>query len=219
MILRCLVYYNIAYAIYFLLLFSAQNVFSQELKKEPRTSSLDLSYNWAHTGQNISANWSIGIKKNYLIAMGLKYHLNIIATDNQNHAYKNRFYSRSFNERFGLNLGYSYFIKLSFNEIQPYFFSILQSSYFGTRNEFLYGVDSRIVKWVSYREPFFVFENEMGIGLRLRIFNRVFINQSIGIGVMTFIRNNFPLDPKNYSQVYDDWELASIKRFGLSYDF
>jgi len=179
---------------------------------------IDIHYNWAHIGNNISINYNHYIGR-HAVTLGIKKHYNEPITDNQGYVYKKRGYAQNNKESIGLNIGYRFDILKNREIVTPYFFFQSQISNLRFRRvyENIDIVDNKptISEYTTITSPRFITENVIGIGMTTKIFKNFYLNQSAGIGVSTFKSKDDGYYPASANKTVSD--PASLIRMGLTY--
>lgn len=171
---------------------------------------------------DIGRNFTLSIKKdinNHSFLFGIKYNINKIIHDNQNNVFRKRFYATNFVEHFGFDLGYQYNFTLKSSHVKPFVFYCLQFTDSHTRNLmfFPYGYMPNgqfvYIRILDFFGPTIALEHNIGIGLNVKLSNRLFLHQKIGVGIVNFIN----IDEKHVGA--SNWEFGSIISIGLGYRF
>ena len=169
----------------FILLVNSVLLFSQQNK------GINLNFNWAHSGHNIEASYSIK-KNNDVFNIGAKYLLNIPYSNNRFFVFKDRYHAVKFYEHFGLIAEYNRVFNINQSDIKPYMFINIQYlrannydptllSPFGMYNNYqLYIGDS------VNSGPYPVIENNIGIGIKYQLYRNVDFNAKAGAGIGFF---------------------------------
>jgi hypothetical protein len=179
---------------------------------------LDLigSFNSVHIGRNLDLTLKKDIGK-HAVLFGLKYNLNKLVTDNQNNVFKKRFYATSLEEHFGFSIGYQYHIKLRRSSLSPFLFYDFQFTNSHTRNRmflpYCYDTSGVVLfkEHLEYFGPTIALEHNLGIGLTIDIFKRLYLYQKIGGGIVDF----FNVDARMLGGSH--WEFESILSVGVGY--
>jgi len=186
----------------------SQNVFSQ----------LDLiaSFNSVDIGRNLSINIKKDIKK-HSILFGVKYNINKIVHDNQNNVFRKRFYATDWQEHFGFILGYQYNFLFKSSPIKPFAFYDFQFTKSHTRNlmylpyDYDFNGDVLYKQYLEFFGPTIALEHNIGLGVDIKIINRLFLYQKIGVGVVTFHNIDKSIVGSG------NWEFGYIISVGLGY--
>ncbi|MES2566906.1 MAG: hypothetical protein V4565_08565 [Bacteroidota bacterium] len=157
-------------------------------------NEIDVNYNWSHIGRSLNLNYNHYFGR-HAIAIGIRQHYNNGAiTDNQNYVYKNRGYATNFRESIGLNIGYKFDLLKKHKYLMPYIFFQSQISNISFKriheNPEIWDNTLIIQRYTETSKPLFVTENYVGFGLKVRLYNNLFLNQSIGVGIATFAGEN-----------------------------
>lgn len=175
---------------FFLLLFVAFPVSSQSANQ-----GLGFYVNQAHVGLNVGADWRYSFSEKYTGYIGLKYMGNRIIKDNQNYAYKSRFYATAAAEHIGARIGIQRNLKLPKSGIRPFVFYQLQFTRSHLRTTALQ-IDTftinqpnpQLVVQVTEintvsREQITSLESTIGIGFQVQLFGPIDLRLSGGLSV------------------------------------
>ncbi len=187
------------------------------------SSGIRLNYNWSYIGKNIDMSFQKSFKNNTVYA-GFKYYLNIPFKDNQNNVTKNRYYSATFIEHFGLTAGYEYRINIKNSDLTPFIFYNFQ---FSDNRIYDYNIimpfnfyNGKMLykKYPDiYTNPMPVIDNNIGIGLKFKLYKRIYVSARAGIGIGLFYFDSS--SPYSWGQSHWDWELTTFFNIGLIYYF
>lgn len=193
---------------------------SSIVEAQNSSNSVDLLYNYSHIGQSISANWNFNCGEKHTFVTGIKYHMNMPINDNRGFLFRHRFYSENAFQSLGLNLGYERHFKFNESAIEPYVFYLLQASH-GMRARFTTEVCDT-VNWnvehrTAYTGQLYSLEHGIGVGFTVKACKNLYLNQSVGIGVVNIWEKFTGLFDKTYYNY--SWEIADVYRVGLTYKF
>jgi hypothetical protein len=152
--------------------------------QEPKmklNKSLDLSYYSTDVGTNICAEYNFNFEKQSLY-IGVKCHINRYIKES-GYAYHHQFYADHPLEFIGVSLGYKYFLKDINPYVSPYIVYNFQYANLWTKNRFINDYGSQ---FVIIDGPYHTIENCGGLGLKVKLTERLYLNQSAGIGVAMF---------------------------------
>ncbi|MBL7894658.1 MAG: hypothetical protein JNK50_05125 [Bacteroidia bacterium] len=169
---------------------------------------LDASYYNLHTGHSVNLEVRRTFK-NHSLLLGLSCHLNHYIQNSQ-YAYLKQFYATTAFNRFGLTAGYEYKIKEVNPYVQPYIFYNAQLTHMPTLHRYNL-TDSLGMTYVSeakISKPITGLVNTLGVGLRIKLSEKLYLNQSIGGGVFLI---------HDADKNYKGWELGYQWRMGLTY--
>ncbi len=179
--------------------------------------NITSSYNSVHIGRNAN----IGVAKNlgnHSIGIALKYGFNSVTANNYNEIFKKCFYAVNLVERFGFNLDYHYNFNLEKLAITPFVFYNFQFTNSHTKNKgylpYTYDPITNIVLYEKYGEffgPTIALENYVGIGYRVDITEKIYINNKIGFGLVSY----FNVDNRILGA--GNWEFGRVFSIGIGY--
>ncbi len=185
-------------------------------------NEIDVNYNWSHIGRSLNLNYNHYFGR-HAISLGIRQHYNNGAiTDNQNYVHKNRGYSTSFNESIGLNIGYKFELLRKHEYLMPYLFFQSQISNIRFKNTYEhYETNSNNIyssQTTEISKPVFVTENYIGIGLKVKLYKNLFLNQTIGVGIATFTGEETKGTLFN-KPINSNIEFSHSIKIGLIYQF
>lgn len=186
-------------------------------------SDLNLAYNDTHSGRSLVLTISKTFHEKNEIGIGVRYNINKLAhDDDQMNTYWNRQYATSFLQHMGMEAFYHRYIIPQWQYAKPYIFYDLQLSHSDTRNRMYlpviqheeYGILYR--KVIEYFGPFTWIEQTIGIGLKTKLTERLYLNQKGGGGIIFIIGKDdqLPSTLNNFQ-----WEFAGLYQIGLTYRF
>jgi len=187
-------------------------------------NELGATFNSCHSGRSVDLLYGKQLTEKSKIAVGILVNINQITHPDDLELYhKKRLCATSFTEGFGIHANYNRYLNLSVFKQSVFLFSDLQLKYSGTRNveykkvyydsinelQFYDGV-------VNYYGPFLWMQNTYGVGMDVRIIDRLMLRQKIGFGVEYI----YGPDQKYSNGKKKSWlEPAFIFNIGLVYQF
>lgn len=193
--------------------------------------SIDIGFNSTHSGRNITAQYELLKGKNEF-SFGLGININKLAqNDDQNNFYKKRLFATEVAHYLNLNFTYQrYILSNKIRNIEPFVFYDLQAKYSTTRSRLIlpHAFDSTLVvnkpeQGILYREtienfgPFAWLENNIGIGFKAMITERLYIKQRFGVGVDLILGYDDQILYRRFS--WFDWEFSTLMQFSVGYKF
>lgn len=164
--------------------YSQKDSIGSRFKKE-----IDVNYNWALIGRNLSVNYNQYIGRHALI-IGVKQHYNTPPESTQFFVYKNAGHAENFIESIGLNIGYKFDLLKHHDYLMPYLFFQSQISNIRYRRSWTTIVNDQNGQYISRNtettDPLFTTENIIGFGLKVKLYKNLFLNQTAGLGIATF---------------------------------
>lgn len=207
------------FIIVFICLCVLKNYSQSDSIKRINKKEIDVNYNWSDIGRSLNINYNHYFGR-HALTVGVKQHYNSVITDNQSYLYKKRGYSTNFQESIGLNIGYKYDLLKKSSFFMPYLFFQSQISNIRFKNTYenietsSSGLYIRTISEIT--EPIFVTENYIGLGLKIKLFKHLFLNETIGGGLATFkgehTNGRFLKNPINYNI-----EFSHSIKIGLIY--
>lgn len=193
------------------------------LKLSKSRNSFDILYNWSGIGTNLSLNVSHQFNK-FSPFIGLN-----ILTNSPEHVYRAGFafrkkaYSDFFEERIGLNIGFMYHIKVKPNYLHPYFIFSSQFAYTRIKNTGSYnyfdGTSHVNYHYNIISDKFFITENTIGFGLKTKLNDKLFLNQSVNVGICSYANKNIYSSGIFKNTVHFLLEPSLSLRLGFTYKF
>jgi hypothetical protein len=174
-------------------------------------------------GGSLEFDYSYSTGSNNSIYAGVRYRsFEVrIVEDTKNWMFQDRFVPVEVYQNFGLILGDEYYFTIPQSKLRPFLFYHLQMAYMGIHNEFTEhfgytdeGYEIFIVNPVD-ADPMFVFENNLGLGGKVKLYKNLDFAFRIGAGVAVI-----NLTDPNYrvpAGVYTDF--SKMGSLGLSYKF
>ncbi len=201
------------------------SVFSLSLYSQ----DLGINYNSTGAGRNITINYTKNINHN-AISIGIGYNINSIRQpDDEANIYYKRLYATKPVQYLNCNLSYQHDIFYNLKNIHPFVFYDLQIKYSTTRSSMYlpYDYDSTYLNtanpedgilyknYIAYFGPYTWIENSIGIGFKVDITDRFYLQQRIGAGIH-FIYGygsgkNLVVKRKT------DWEFMGLLNVGIVY--
>lgn len=181
---------------------------------------VEILYNRAHSEQNLSLNYTHYFGRHAVFG-GIKLHFSTKITANNSLFEEWTFYTASFEDRIGLNVGYKYeLLRPEVKRIvRPYVFYQLQfPGSLSARRTYTYTDPNNptvVQRETLVTQIYNIFENTAGIGITSRIYKGLSANVSTGLGAVTFVNRGVSADPD--ADVFT--ERAITFRAGLLYQF
>ena len=198
----------------FILFANSVLLFSQNNK------GINLNFNWAHSGHNIEASYSIK-KNNDVFNIGIKYLLNIPYSNTWLYSFKDRYHAFKFYEHFGLIAEYNKMFNINQSDIKPYVFINIQYLRANNYNPKLlspFGIYNNRQLYIGdsvNSGPYPVVENNIGIGLTGQLYKSINFIAKAGAGVGFFYMGKDGwLLPDGWH-----WEVTTLFSVGLIYNF
>jgi len=185
-----------------------------------------IDYNSTGTGRGITASYSKK-NQNHELGWGLGFNINKLAhPDDQNMMYYKRLYATEPIHYLHANFYYHRYVFNSLKNLNPFLFYDLRLKYSTTRNRMLlpHSYDSSIVsdkpeEHILYVErienfgPFTWVEQNIGLGYKIEIGKKVYIQQKIGAGTMFVLGHEDKILKKRFE--WFEWEFAAIISVGV----
>jgi len=192
------------------------------------SQSVGINYFSTGTGRNITANYGF-TKNNNEFGLGLGYNINSIKQpDDQSNIYYRRLFATRPIQHLNFNLFYHKYFLTKLNHIQPFAFYDFQMKYSTTRSSMYipYAFDSTIVantpdekvlyrEYIEYFGPFLWVENAIGIGFKVNIYKKWYLQQMAGLGIHIILGydNRLARNEDNWC----DWEFGGLFNLGIVY--
>lgn len=204
----------------FILFFFSLSLYSQDI---------GLNYNSTGAGRNITVNYA----KNFshkTISVGVGYNINSIRqTDDEANIYYKRLYATKPLYHININLSYYHDIFYNLKHIKPFIFYDLQIKYSTTRSSMYlpYSYDSTYLntsnpdegimykKETPYFGPFTWFENSIGVGFKVDITDRFYLQQRFGAGIYLIYGYGSGKDLVLKRKM--EWEFMGLLNIGIFY--
>lgn len=169
---------------------------------------VDASYYNLHTGHSLNLEMRRTFK-NHSLLLGLSCHLNHYI-QHSSYAYLKQFYATTPFNRFGLTAGYEFKLKEINPYVHPYIFYNAQLTQMPTlhRYNLTDSLGATYVSEAKISKPITGIVNTVGFGLRIKLREKLYLNQSVGGGVFLY---------KHTDRNYQGWELSYQWRMGLTY--
>ena len=207
--------------IFFSVLFVSNTVFCQNLL---------IGFNSTGAGRNITATYSKEFGNNEF-GLGLGVNINrITQVDDQFKVYYKRLYATEFTHYLNFNVFYQIYIFRNLKNIKPFVFYDLQIKYSTTRNRFFlpYAMDTTNVsnnpeenilykEYIEFFGPFTWVENTIGIGFKVNISDKWYLQQKLGFGTYFILGYDDQLFNKMFN--WFEWEFAGLFQVGIGYSF
>jgi hypothetical protein len=202
-------------ALLLVIFFTVFNLFAQE-----RKNSVSIYGQQSFIGGSLEFDYAFSTGKTNKVYAGIRYRFFDImrVTDNQEYMFKNRFHPFEAYQKFGLILGDEYTFHIPNTKLRPFLFYNLQVAYMGIHNEFLdpFGTTDDgyqiFINNTVVADPMFVFENNIGIGGKVRLYKNLDLAFRIGMGVAVF--NLEDTDYRAPAGIYSKY--SNIGSLGLS---
>jgi len=201
-----------------IIFFSAISLFAQE-----KRNSVSIYGQQSFIGGSLEFNYAFATGKNNKVYAGIRYRSFDVmrVTDNKEYLFQDRFNPLKRYQNFGLIFGDEYTFTIPNSKLKPFIFYNLQTTYMGINNEFLDsfgytedGYEVFILNPVN-AEPMFVFENNFGLGGKVRLYKNLDFAFRIGMGAA--IINLTDTDYRVPAGVYT--KFSKMGSLGLSYNF
>ncbi len=193
------------------------------------SQDLGVNYNSTGSGRNLTITYSKNINYN-TVSIGIGYNINSIKQpDDQSNIYYKRLYATKPIQHFNFNFSYQHGIFRHLKNIKPFIFYDLQIKYSTTRSSMYipYAYDSTFLNtnnpdegilyknYIAYFGPFTWIENSIGIGFKVDITDRFYLQQRFGAGIHFIYGYGYGKDivlkPKT------DWEFMGLLNIGIVY--
>lgn len=169
----------------------SMNYFSQTDSVFRRNKNeIDVNYNWSHIGRSLNINYNHYFGRHAVI-IGIKKHYNNAGiTEMPRYVFKNKGHATNFKESIGMNIGYRFDLLKKHEYLMPYIFFQSQISNIRFNGSYTNPeIEDNMLVYNTYHdisEPIFVTENYLGIGLKVKLYKNLYLNQTIGVGLATF---------------------------------
>jgi hypothetical protein len=196
---------------YYVLAFAFTFIFFQ-VKAQ---SDLTASFNSNYSGINLTIDFSKTYRHKNEIGAGLRFNINQKGGINEgSHIFYKNLYSESVSQHFGFHAFYHRYLNQAPDCLFPFMFYDFQFSHSPTRNYFFQQIanSNTFQKITENFGPFFWIEQYVGLGLKIKLNNRLFLMQKIGGGAAFIIGKDSKL-PATYDKL--NIELAGIVQAGL----
>lgn len=191
---------------------------------------IELNYNSVISGQNITATYNTIKNRNHNFSFGIGCNISRVAhPDNQEKIFYKRLFATKPLHYFNLNFSFQRFVLKNLKTIEAYLFYDLQVKYAPTRNVFP-SVDYDSTRVTSYVEqgiiaydkveyfgPFTWFENTIGIGYNVKLADRLYLKNRIGLAIAFILGNDDQL--VNRMRNSFGFELGGQISTGFGYEF
>ncbi|HPE39863.1 MAG TPA: hypothetical protein PLI77_02110 [Bacteroidales bacterium] len=193
------------------------------------SQNLNLTLYSTGTGKNVTLSYSKEYKS-MEFGIGLGCNINSIKQpDDQPNIYYKRLYATKPLHFLNFNLYYNQHIFNRFDQFKPYIFYDFQMKYSTTRSNMyiIDRIDSTIISsdpadqylyrnYTEYFGPFLWIENNLGLGMKINITEKLFISQKIGLGIH-FIIGEEPKLFMNKDSMF--WEFHDFYAFTVGFKF
>ncbi|MCF8231716.1 MAG: hypothetical protein K9J27_05945 [Bacteroidales bacterium] len=191
------------------------------------SQNIGINYNSTGAGRNITATYSKDIS-HYTISIGIGYNINSIRQpDDQSNIYYKRLYATKPAHYLNFNLSYQHDIFYNLKNIKPFVFYDSQIKYSTTRSSMYipYDYDTTYLNttrpedgilyknYIEYFGPFTWVENSIGVGFKVDITDRLYLQQRIGAGIHLI----FGDEPKLLKYNSMEWEFMGLLNVGIVY--
>lgn len=193
------------------------------------SQDLGINYNSTGAGRNITVNYIKNISHN-AISIGIGYNINIIRQpDDEANIYYKRLYATKPIHYLNFNLSYQHDIFNNLKNIKPFIFYDLQVKYSTTRSSMYipYNYDSTYLNtpnpedgilyknYIAYFGPYTWIENSIGIGFKVDISDRFYLQQRFGAGIHFIYGYGSGKDI--VAKLKTEWEFMGLLNIGLVY--
>lgn len=190
--------------------------------------SIGVYYNSTGAGRNVTATVSKTIAGSE-IGAGIGYNINSLShPDDKGHAYYKRLHATSFGHYLNFEAFYHQAILKHLKTVEPFFFldvqfkhstsrtRVFNSVYIGPSgpNPVPPGYDQIFVETTIIRGPLTWLENTVGLGFRVNVTDKIFIQEKMGAGAMFLVENN-----PRYISPRTVWEFCGLIQAGLGFRF
>jgi hypothetical protein len=193
------------------------------------SQNLNLTLYSTGTGKNVTLSYSKEYKS-MEFGIGLGCNINSIKQpDDQPNIYYKRLYATKPLHFLNFNLYYNQHIFNRFDQFKPYIFYDFQMKYSTTRSNMyiIDRIDSTIISsdpadqylyrnYTEYFGPFLWIENNLGLGMKINITEKLFFSQKIGLGIH-FIIGEEPKLFMNKDSMF--WEFHDFYAFTVGFKF
>lgn len=195
------------------------------------SQNISINYNSTGAGINSTLTFSKQFDKNE-VGIGIGININSLTQpDDQNNLFYKRLFANKPIHYLNLNLYYQRFIFTNLKYIKPFVFYDFQYKYSTTRSSMYNGykidtsingtIDEQIVyiKQVATFGPFHWLENYIGVGFKVKISDKWFLQQKIGVGGFFLIdgKQNNKWVVANKTGI--TWEFGRFFNFSLGHEF
>jgi hypothetical protein len=191
--------------------------------------NVSLNYYSTGAGKNITLAYSKEIKT-MEFGIGLGCNINSIKQpDDQPNIYYKRLFATKPLHFLNFNLYYNQYIFNRFDQFKPYIFYDFQMKYSTTRSNMyiIDRIDSTIISsdpadqylyrnYTEYFGPFLWIENNLGLGMKINITEKLYISQKIGLGIHFIIGEEPKLFMNKNSML---WEFHDFYAFTVGFKF
>lgn len=190
---------------------------------------LGINYNSTGAGRNITVNYSKNIN-NHAWSFGIGYNINSIRQpDDEANIYYKRLFATTPAQHLNFNLSYRHNIFYNLKNIKPFVFYDLQIKYSTTRSSMYlpYDYDSTYLNTahpedgilyknhIAYFGPYTWIENSIGIGFKVGITDRFYLQQRFGAGIHFIYGYGSGKDIVLKQKI--DWEFMGLLNIGIVY--
>jgi len=193
------------------------------------SQDLGINYNSTGSGRNITANYTQNISHNAL-TVGIGFNINSIKQpDDQSNIYYKRLYATASAQHLNFNLSYQHDIFYNLKNIKPFVFYDFQIKYSTTRSSMYlaYAYDTTYLntshpedgilykKHIAYFGPYTWIENSIGLGFRVNITDRFYMQQRSGVGLYFVCGYGSGKDIALKAKT--EWEFMVLLNIGIVY--
>lgn len=194
-----------------------------KLTAQEKKHSVSIYGQQSFIGGSLEFDYSFTTGENNKVYAGIRHRSFDVmkVTDSKEYMFKDRFHPFETLQEFGLILGDEYTFNIPNSKLRPFFFYNLQIAYMGIHNEFMepFGITEDgyqiYINTVYDADPMFVFENNIGVGGKIKLYKKLDLAFRIGMGVA--IINLKDADYRMPADIYT--KFSKVGSLGLSYNF
>ena len=185
--------------------------------------SIQSSFSGTYIGRNQSLTIHYALNKFELYG-GIKYNINKGLQSTDGSFLNKSAHAVTSGEHLGGVLGLNYsFLQLKNMNFFCFFES--RESYMHVQHEFESAVvvnsqnggeELAFTKRIENIGPFWIIDNNIGVGYKVNVFDNLYLNSRIGTGILLYKSND-----SNYSTLFNklDWNFSYMLSFGVGYTF
>lgn len=199
------------------------------LSNEIYAQNINLIFYSTGAGRNLTIAYSKEYKS-MEFGIGLGCNINSVKQpDDQNNIFYKRLFATKPLHFLNFNLYFNQYFFNRFGQFKPFLFYDFQLKYSTTRSSMYipYSMDSTIVSnnpddkilyrnYIEYFGPFLWIENNLGLGMKINITEKIFIIQKLGLGIH-FIIGEEPKLFMNKDSMF--WEFHDFYAFTVGFKF
>jgi len=191
-------------------------------------SSIEFNFNEVYIGSNLGVNWK-RYYPNLSFSTGLTYHINRIDQIPIGTFIKNSAFAENFGQRFGLQLGFEYYLyKNDFFKIGLFYsnqislmnqlikvYSAYDTLVSNPQSEF----DFLYTKYERIYGPVFTSDNVIGITLKNNITKNIYLSTRGGLGILFWKNTDNSLLLIGGNKINQSYNFTSFFSIGIGYTF